>query len=181
MNRSRIEILAHPIRLRIVGAFSKARATVEEIKRMLPDVPQATLYRQVQLLIDEGVLRIVGHHRARGGPQRILSLAEGGGLIPDSEWNSANAAELERILTAFIASMLGNARTYLGFSGNRGPDPGVACRGQVFFATDAEACELRDRVHRLLAEAADRPQLFGARRWRASFFSVPIEPAGRAA
>ena len=51
------EILLHPVRMRIWQAFLGDRAlTVSDLRAELTDVPSASLYRQVGVLVDNGVL-----------------------------------------------------------------------------------------------------------------------------
>ena len=46
-----LELLLHPIRIRIVNAFSGDRSrTTSQVCARLPDVSQATVYRHVALL-----------------------------------------------------------------------------------------------------------------------------------
>ncbi len=53
------DLLLHPVRLRIVQAFLGDRAlTTTELQAELPDVPAASLYRQVARLVDGGVLGV---------------------------------------------------------------------------------------------------------------------------
>jgi len=54
------DLLLHPVRLRIVQAFLGDRAlTTTELRAELPDVPQASLYRNIARLVGAGVLSIV--------------------------------------------------------------------------------------------------------------------------
>ena len=55
------DLLLHPVRLRIVQAFLGDRAlTTAELGTELPDVPPASLYRHVGVLVEGGVLAVVG-------------------------------------------------------------------------------------------------------------------------
>ena len=52
MTSSAAAVLLHPVRLRIVLAMGDEQLTTAEIAQHLPDVAQATLYRQVAVLAD---------------------------------------------------------------------------------------------------------------------------------
>ena len=51
------ELVLHPVRLRIVQAFlGTPSLTTAQLRERLPDVPAATLYRQVATLVEGGLL-----------------------------------------------------------------------------------------------------------------------------
>ncbi|NNJ11357.1 helix-turn-helix domain-containing protein [Chloroflexales bacterium ZM16-3] len=51
MSTSPADLLLHPIRLRIIVALTVQQLTVQQLAGVLPDVPQATLYRQIHKLV----------------------------------------------------------------------------------------------------------------------------------
>ena len=52
------DLLLHPHRLRIVQAFlGRDRLTTADLRALLPDIPTATLYRQITTLLDGGCSR----------------------------------------------------------------------------------------------------------------------------
>ena len=70
-----LELLLHPIRIRIVNAFSGDRSrTTSEVCRRLPDVSQATVYRHVALLAEAEVLVVVDEQVVRGAVERHYRL-----------------------------------------------------------------------------------------------------------
>ena len=51
MSTSRLALLLHPVRMRLVNALSAGRSlTTTELCARLPDLPKATVYRQVAQL-----------------------------------------------------------------------------------------------------------------------------------
>src|SRR5215203_6452650 len=55
------ELLLHPVRLRIVHAtFDGSSFTTTELLERMPDVSKATMYRQVALLVDNGLIGVEG-------------------------------------------------------------------------------------------------------------------------
>lgn len=70
-----VDLLLHPVRLRIIQAFLGDRAlTTTELRAELPDVAPATLYRQVARLVGAGVLGVVAERRVRGATERTYVL-----------------------------------------------------------------------------------------------------------
>ena len=62
-----IDLLLHPIRIRIIQALLDGSAlTTKQLKLQLTDVPSASLYRHVAMLADAGVLVVTGERPVRG-------------------------------------------------------------------------------------------------------------------
>ena len=79
MSLCRSDVVLHPVRSRIVRSFIGAeRRTVGELTELLPDVPQASLYRHLNALVDGKVLQVMGpgERRAPGSSRRRYALAE---------------------------------------------------------------------------------------------------------
>src|SRR3954469_20006775 len=69
------DLLLHPVRLRIVQAFLGERAlTTAQLREELPDVPPASLYRHIALLVGADVLSVVSERRVRGATERTYTL-----------------------------------------------------------------------------------------------------------
>nr|BFD80605.1 hypothetical protein StreXyl84_00060 [Streptomyces sp. Xyl84] len=70
-----VELLLHPVRMRIVHAMHDGRTrTTTELCALLPDVSKATVYRHVGLLADGGLLAVEGEQRVRGSVERRYQL-----------------------------------------------------------------------------------------------------------
>lgn len=68
------EILSNPTRMRITQYMGVHDvATTKEIAAYLSDVPRRTLYRQINLLVEAGVLKVKEERKVRGGLERVLA------------------------------------------------------------------------------------------------------------
>lgn len=75
MTRSIYDILLNPIRMRIVKTIAHEETmTSAEICASIRDVPRATLYRHISVLIEAGVLDVVAENKIRGSLERTLAL-----------------------------------------------------------------------------------------------------------
>lgn len=80
------EIVMNPVRQRIFQyLLLHETGTVKEIRKALPDVPGASLYRHMKLLTESGILTVVGENRIRGTVESIYSLNR-------SAWRSMTTA-----------------------------------------------------------------------------------------
>jgi hypothetical protein len=137
------ELLLHPVRLRIVQAFLGDRAlTTGGLGELLPDVPTATLYRQVAVLADAGVLEVTAERRVRGAAERTYRLRVEAASVDADEAARLSPEDHRRAFTTFVARLLGDFDHYL----DRGDvDPGrdrVGYRQAALHLTDDELDEL---------------------------------------
>jgi len=69
------EIMLNQTRMRIVQIISnKQKATTNEICEILFDVPRATIYRHISILIEADIISVVDEKKVRGSVERTLSL-----------------------------------------------------------------------------------------------------------
>ncbi len=75
MASERANLILHPIRLRILGELAGRALTTAQLGQLLPDLPQATLYRHVKTLLDNGLIAVHAETRINGATERTYSLA----------------------------------------------------------------------------------------------------------
>ena len=120
MSMDTVDLLLHPVRLRIVHAMSGERAlTTSELCALLPDVSKATVYRQVGLLADGGLLDVDGEQRVRGAVERRYRLHRERAVIDAETAASATAEDHRRVFAVAMATLLAEFNAYL----DRDPDP----------------------------------------------------------
>jgi hypothetical protein len=108
------DLLLHPVRLRIVQAFLGDRAlTTTELRAELPDVPAASLYRQIARLVDAGVLGVVSERRVRGAVERTYILRLAAAHIGVGELEKMTVDDHRQAFIAFVAGLLGDFDRYL--------------------------------------------------------------------
>ncbi len=89
------EIVMNPVRQRIFQYFLlHETGTVKEIRKALPDVPSASLYRHVKILVDSSILMVVGENRIRGTVESIYQLNKDALTIEDENGNAVQMSLL---------------------------------------------------------------------------------------
>ena len=69
------EIVMNPVRQRIIQYFLiHETGTVKEVRKALPDIPSASLYRHMKTLTDNSMITVVGENRIRGTVESIYQL-----------------------------------------------------------------------------------------------------------
>lgn len=137
MRDSAVDVLLHPIRLRIVRALAPTReATIAELASDVPDVPQASLYRHVNKLARAGIIAAVSERAVRGATERRYRLAHAS--LTGAHLANASRDDHLRYFITFVATLIDDFAAYL----ERGmPDyarDGVGYRQVSLMLTDAE-------------------------------------------
>ena len=158
-----VELLLHPVRLRIVQAFLGERAlTTSQLAAELPDVPQAGLYRHVALLAKAGVLHVVAERRVRGAVERSYSLRLPAAQLGSAELAAMGPSEHSQAFMAFVAGLLADFDRYLAFGTPDLVRDGVGYRMLAMWLSDAEFLEFARELSAVIqpklanAPAADR-------------------------
>lgn len=68
------DVVLHPIRMRVVLCLGEGELTTREIQARMPDVPQATLYRAINRLIEAKRIDVVEHRKRGGATERVYRL-----------------------------------------------------------------------------------------------------------
>ncbi len=159
------DVILHPVRLRIVQAFlGRDELTTSDLRALLPDVPTATLYRQVNALLAADVVEVTEERKVRGALERTMRVPESKMHVDGAAAAAMTAEEHRRAFLTFVAGLLADFDRYL----DRG-DPDLA-RDVVGYhqvalvATDAETTAYLSAVRELAAALRGRPESEGRRR-----------------
>ena len=153
MSHPQIDLILHPIRLRIITTLAGQRYTAQTIGDLLPDVAQATLYRHLKALTEGGVLEIVETTPIRGAVEKVYALADESTLNPGPEaLADLTADDHMRYFAVFAATLLADFAQYLAAT----PDldfvrDGVGYHTHAVYLSDAELTDLAAGINGLLA------------------------------
>ena len=174
MNQSTVNLVLHPIRMRILMALAGHERTAGELGQLLPDVPQATLYRHIKLLADNGVLIVVSENPVRGTIEKVYTLdASHASLRPD-ELEGLDADSHMRLFVGFIASLLDDYARYL--AGSQTIDlvaDGVGYRKVILNLSQSELVEMSQNLNLALKPYLALP---AAAERQARLFSTVLIP-----
>jgi Helix-turn-helix domain len=154
------DLLLHPVRLRIVQAFLGDRAlTTSELRAELPDVPAASLYRHVALLVDAGVLSVVSERRVRGAVERTYVLRVAAASITLDEVERMSREDHRQAFMAYVAGLMGDFDRYLGRDDFDPVRDGAGYRTAALWLDDGELAEfLRDLTRVVQPRLANAPK-----------------------
>ncbi|HKD77608.1 MAG TPA: helix-turn-helix domain-containing protein [Ktedonobacterales bacterium] len=140
-----IELLLHPVRLRIVHAMSGGRIlTTAQLRDRMPDISKATMYRQVSLLADGGILEVESEQHVGGTVERRYQLCRSSAMIDAETAASASPEDYRRAFATALTALLGEFNAYLD-------------RGNADLVADAVGF----RQHALWLSRTERDELIG--------------------
>ncbi len=175
-----LELLLHPVRLRITWCLSGGRTrTTSELCAHLPDVPKTTVYRHVGLLVDGGLLEVAGEQRVRGAVERHYRLRRDRAVV---DRDAAEAMTLDDHRHGFAAAMAALHAEFNAYLDRAGADPAadsVGYRQGTLWLDPDELATMIGELHAIFAARAGNRPTPGRRPHLLSPIFFPIEaPAG---
>jgi DNA-binding transcriptional ArsR family regulator len=134
-----VELLLHPVRLRLVHAFAGGRSlTTAQLAARLPDVSQATVYRHVATLAEAGILEVEAEQRVRGFVERHYRLRPSAAAVTPSRAAAATTDEHRRAFATSMAVLLAEYEQYLDRPGTDPAADQVGYRQHAIWLSDGE-------------------------------------------
>ncbi|GAA1595013.1 helix-turn-helix domain-containing protein [Actinomadura kijaniata] len=142
-----LDLLAHPVRLRIVHAMADGRTrTTAELADRVPGAHRATVYRHVAALAEGGVLEVTDERRVRGAVERHYRLRHDRAVITPETAAAMSADDHRRAFTAAMAVLLAEFDAYLDRDAPSPAGDEVGYRQHVLWLTPAERADLIERM-----------------------------------
>jgi DNA-binding transcriptional ArsR family regulator len=156
MSKAKADLLLHPVRIRIMTEFSGRERTSQQLAEALPDIPQATLYRHIKVLVEGGVLEVAEEKRVNGAVERSYRVAQGGNRLTAEDMRAMSADDHIRYFTIYAASLIDTFSDYIQAAELwHVLDDGLAYNRAVVHLSDAERAqfdaEFEALVGRMLA------------------------------
>lgn len=178
MTKDVLDLLLHPVRIRIVNAFSGGRTrTTAEVCARLPDVSQAGIYRHVALLAGAGVLEVVEEQQVRGAVERHYRLDhERAGINPDSAATMSHD-EHRKAFTAAMAALIADFGAYLDQDDADPSSDRVGYRQLPVWLSENELTDLIDAIQQLVLPTLRHEARSGRRQYLLSPILFPVAEA----
>ncbi|WP_433425403.1 helix-turn-helix domain-containing protein [Microtetraspora malaysiensis] len=171
-----LELLAQPVRLRIVHAMRGGRTlTTSQLCARLPDVSKATVYRHVDLLAAGGILEVADERRVRGAVERRYRLRQDRAAI-DAE--TAESLTLDDHRSGFAAAMAALIAEFNAYLDRDRADPAadlVGYRQHAVWLSHDELLEMIGEMRRAIAPRLANPPGPGRARYLISPIQFPVE------
>jgi DNA-binding transcriptional ArsR family regulator len=113
MKKAKVDLILHPVRMRIVMALVGKKLSAQELSETLKDVPQATLYRHINRLADAGLIEIVEERPVRGTLEKVYTLDTRKSHLGPEEVANLSKEDHLRYFMAFVATLLDDFSRYI--------------------------------------------------------------------
>ncbi|GAA4587112.1 DNA-binding transcriptional ArsR family regulator [Actinoplanes octamycinicus] len=171
------ELLAHPVRLRIVHALRGGREmTTAELVERLPDVSKATVYRHIDLLGNGGVLEVAAERRVRGAVERRYRLRQDRASISAAAAAGLTAEEHRRAFTIAMTALIAEFGAYLDRPGSDPARDLVGYRQHAVWLSPEELTELISELRAAIVPRLAQEPAPGRAQYLLSPILFPIEP-----
>jgi DNA-binding transcriptional ArsR family regulator len=169
------ELVLHPQRLRIVQALlGREGLTTADLRRALPDLPSATLYRHIGQLLDADVIRVVEERQVRGAVERTYAL--GSTVVGGEEARTMSPDQHLQAFVVFVSGLLSDFERYLD-RGDADLERDLAgYRQAALHLTDQEMLAMVEDLNRALLPWLEKGPGPGRRR---RMFSTVLIPADK--
>jgi DNA-binding transcriptional ArsR family regulator len=149
----RIELILHPLRLRILLAVTGREMTSQQLARVMPDVAQATLYRHINRLAEAGILIVVEEKPVRGTVEKVFALDERLANLSEEDLQNLNHEDHLRMFTVFVTSLLKDFERYLNSSADADPAAdGVGYHKVPLYMNDEELAKLAAEMGQVMTQ-----------------------------
>ncbi|MFI5783935.1 helix-turn-helix domain-containing protein [Nocardia sp. NPDC051570] len=179
MDMDTLELLLHPVRLRVVHAMSGGRicATAELCAR-LPDIPKTTLYRHIGLLVAGGVLEIADERRVRGAVERYYRLHPARGTIDARAGAAMSLDDHRHAFAGAMAVLLAEFNAYLNSPGAAPFADSVGYRQGILWLNPEELTDMLGELLTVVATRSGNGPAPGRRPHLTSMIMFPTEETG---
>ncbi|MBN2471734.1 MAG: helix-turn-helix domain-containing protein [Anaerolineae bacterium] len=108
-----LDLVIHPVRLRILQMLTLRPLTTQAIGEALPDVPTSSLYRHIKQLLDGGLITVLETNQVRGIEERVYTLAQSPSMAGPEDFLSLPPDEHVRYFTLFATALIQGFTNYV--------------------------------------------------------------------
>src|SRR5699024_10619973 len=113
---NKVEILMHPVRMKICLALMKYKKnglTPLEMVKIIKDVPQATLYRHIQVMTEANIIHVVKEKKVKSVSEKYYALNETEAKFNMNEWSHIPSREKLNYISYYQLLLLSKYQNYL--------------------------------------------------------------------
>jgi DNA-binding transcriptional ArsR family regulator len=174
VKESTVDVILHPIRMRIIQSLINQQMTAQQLKELLPDIPQASLYRHLKRLGEAGVIHIIDEIPNRGTIERVYSLQDPAkATISADKLNSFTKDEHLDLFFKFLANIMGEYERYLNQDKIDLVRDGVSFRQTSVFLDDKEFAQFIQDLSQVYERVSQNKPEKGRRRRTLATIIIP--------
>lgn len=114
--RNKAEVLMHPVRMKIIQALMLNKEdglSTLEMNSIIKDVPQATLYRHIQILTDESIIKIVKERKVRSVTEKFYAVNGDAARLKQEDWQRLSKEQKLNFISYYQLVFFSQYKNYL--------------------------------------------------------------------
>lgn len=155
-----LNLILHPVRLRIIQALVRRERNTQHIADALPDVPVSSLYRHIRLLLESGYIEVASTRSVNGIEEKTYRTSETKPpLLSAQDFEGLSKEELAQAFSTLVGMIVTSFQEYLDATSE--PDwtrDRLTLAEFTFFATPDEYQTMWDSIWTTLSEAEKQPE-----------------------
>lgn len=145
--RKKSELIIHPVRMRLVAELGNRQMTTRQLAAALPDISQATLYRQIKILHENGIVVVANEQVVNGAVERTYALGAAQNRLDEDEIQSLSAEQHVQYFSIFAAGLIDAFERYATQSDPvRFPKEGMSYNQAVIYLSDEERVAFQEKL-----------------------------------
>ncbi|MED1203473.1 helix-turn-helix domain-containing protein [Heyndrickxia acidicola] len=153
MKQTNAKLILHPVRMKIIQSLINGKhLTVQQISERVGNVPQATLYRQLNTLLEAGFLEVTAENQVRGTLEKVYALKQPS-IQSQEDLKKLSKEEHLQLFLLFQSLLIDQYENYLKNHDIDLIKDGVSYRAANLQLTDQEFAELTRKISDFLLEA----------------------------
>jgi DNA-binding transcriptional ArsR family regulator len=174
-NQKKLDLILHPVRMRILQMVGLERLTTQQISTALPDVPTSSIYRHLKLLLDAGFIRVAETRQVRGIEEKVYAQAVSPRISDPADMANLTPEEHLRYFTSYVTTLIQGFADYLAL--HDAPDliaDRVGYSEASFYATPEEMDAMGAALNQVLLAVAQNPPGEGRQLRKLSIITHPL-------
>ncbi len=112
MGLTKLDLIIHPVRLRILQTLVTESLTTQEISDRLTDVPKSSIYRHLKVLLDNNVVKVAETRIVKGIQEKTYQLDQSTRMSP-ADMAGLDAEDHMGYFTTYVMTLLRDFGNYL--------------------------------------------------------------------
>lgn len=146
MNKNLMDCLQNPIKCKILlSVRAEGQTTAKQLAEANKTIPQATLYRHLGKMTNDGILKVVQENRIRGVVEKVYALAEELAVKPTVLAQLSGEAYMS-LFTEYVMNIMGEFSAYTSGEGIDIANDGSGFSVIPIYATKEELQEIGSKI-----------------------------------
>lgn len=143
---SKADVILHPVRMRVIQSLIKRSLTSQELMEWLPDIPQATLYRHLKVLLESEMVYIFDERRIKGTVERTYAVNHQQTTISAKDASQLSKEDHLKYFITFTMDLVRGVEEYLQHDEYDMQKDGFGYRQADLYLDDQELKDFTDEL-----------------------------------